>query len=246
MNHNMGDYKMTRKRITYLSCGIILIVIIFLLLSGQIFDGGMKPTLASVTKGNYSCIIDQSAAEAVKLAIDGGKASWTTSDVNDDGEDELILVDTTQQLVERPQPILGIFYLSQGKVECAVLDFNDSTEYFFLDPDGGIVYFYNTSGAVLSSQYYRCVFSDEFDCIYTGGLAVMNFLDGTDLNSEPLDNKQWAEEHPELAEMPLKGVHYLRFSSINGTDRLFEEEIDKQSFLSAYKALTGQVFPNNY
>ena len=246
MNHDMGDYKMTRKRITYLSCGIVLIVIIFLLFSSQIFNGYMKPTLASVTKGDYSCIVDQSAAEAVKSAIDGGKASWATSDVNDDGEDELILVDTTQQSVERPQPILGIFYLSQGKVEYAVLDFNDSTEYFFLDPDGGIVYFYNTSGAILSSQYYRCVFSDEFDCIYTGGLAVMNFLDGTDLNGKPFDNKQWAEEHPELAEMPLKGVHYLRFSSIDGMDRLFEEEIDEQSFLSEYKALTGQTFPNGY
>lgn len=73
----------------------------------------------------------------------------------------------------------------------------------------------------------------------------MNFLDGTDLNGEPVDNKQWAEEHPELAEMPLKGVHYLRFSSIEGTDRLLGEEIDRQSFLSEYKVMTGKTFSDD-
>lgn len=234
---------MIRKKIIGVGAGLFLIIL--LIFSGRIFNGRMNFALASVKEGNYSSMIDQSAAETIKLAVDGGKASWTISDVNDDGEEELILVDTTQQPVERPQPILGVFYSSQGKVECAILDFNDSTEYFFLNPDGDVVYFHNTSGAILSSQYYRCVFSDEFDCIYTGGLAVMNFLDGTDLNGEPVDNKQWAEEHPELAEMPLKGVHYLRFSSIEGTDRLLGEEIDRQSFLSEYKVMTGKTFSDD-
>lgn len=235
---------MMRKRIVYLGCGAAFIAVVLLIASGLTRQGGAAAALKSVTEGDYSCFIEQSAAEAVKSAVDGAAASWTTADVNNDGEDELILIDTSQP-AGIPQPIRGIFYATHGKVACAVLDFNDSTEYYFLGSDGSIVYFFNTSGAVLSSQYYRCVFSDEFDCIYTEGLAVMDFLDGTDLNGEPLDGTQWAEEHPELADMPLKGVHYLRFFPMDGTDRLFAEETDKQNFLSAYKSMTGQAFPDH-
>lgn len=235
---------MMRKRIVYLGCGAAFIAVVLLIASGLTRQGGAAAALKSVTEGDYSCFIEQSAAEAVKSAVDGAAASWTTADVNNDGEDELILIDTSQP-AGIPQPIRGIFYATHGKVACAVLDFNDSTEYYFLGSDGSIVYFFNTSGAVLSSQYYRCVFSDEFDCIYTEGLAVMDFLDGTDLNGEPLDRTQWAEEHPELADMPLEGVHYLRVSPMDGTDRLFAEETDKQSFLSAYKSMTGQAFPDH-
>lgn len=235
---------MMRKRIVCLGCGAAFIAIVLLMGSGLSHLGRTAPELKSITEGDYSYFMEQSAAEAVKSAVDGATASWTTADVNGDGEDELILIDTTQP-AGIPQPIRGIFYATHGKVACAVLDFNDSTEYYFLGSDGSIVYFFNTSGAVLSSQYYRCVFSDEFDCIYTKGLAVMDFLDGTDLNGEPLDRTQWAEEHPELADMPLEGVHYLRVSPMDGTDRLFAEETDKQSFLSAYKSMTGQAFPDH-
>lgn len=62
------------------------------------------------------------------------------------------------------------------------------------------------------------------------------------MNGEPLDQEKWAKEHPELADMTLEGVHYIRLPFRSGEDRLAGEEIDEQSFLAEYKALTGLAF----
>lgn len=202
----------------------------------------LHPDLAALARGDYSSIDDLDAAQAVRSAIDNGAAEWTSGDINEDGEPELILLDTNRKPSNRPQPILAIFYESNGKIENAILDFNDSTEYYFLGPQGSVVYYYLTSGAVLSEQYYRCAFTDEYDHTYTDGLIIANFLDGTDLNGEPLNQENWAKEHPNLAGMELEGVRYIRLSSGNGEDRLVEEEIGEQSFLAEYKALTGLDF----
>lgn len=203
---------------------------------------GLHGDLASLAKGDYSRIADPATAESVRSAVDGGTAAWTRGDINGDGEPELILLDTTQRPAGRPQPILGVFYLCGENTGSALLDFNDSTEYYFLGPRGSVVYYYLTSGAVLSEQYYRCAFVGGYDPVYTSGLVIANFLDGKDLNGEPLDGEKWAEEHPALADMPLEGVHYIRLSSESGKDRLAAEEIDEESFLAEYKALTGRAF----
>lgn len=208
--------------------------------------GGLHADLTALAKGDYSRIADSDVAQMVRSAIDGKKADWTSGDINEDGVPELILLDTSRQLSGGPQPILAVFYVNKGKIENAILDFNDSTEYFFLGPDDSVVYFFNVSGDVIAEQYYRCVFTDEYDCAYTEGLVVANFLDGTDLNGEPQDREKWAKEHPDLADLPLEGVHCIRLSSGKEEDRLIEEEIDKQSFLAEYKALTGLAFSGRH
>lgn len=208
--------------------------------------GGLNTALAALEKGGYSRIADPDAAGMVRSAIERGAADWTRGDINGDGEPELILLDTTGLPPERPRPILAIFYADKGKIGNALLDFNDSTEYFFLDPEGGVVYFHSASGAVAAEQYERCVFTDEYDHVCTDGLVIANFMDGKDLNGEPLDREKWAEEHPCLADMPLEGVHYIRLSFGDGEDRLVEEEIDEQSFRAEYKELTGSDFSDRH
>lgn len=220
----------------------VLAVMVSVLFSACDFGGCLHTDLAALAKGDYSRIADPDVAQTVRSAIDGGTAEWTSGDINEDGKPELILLETTRQSSGGPQPILAVFYVNRGKIENAILDFNDSTEYFFLGPDDSVVYFFNASGAVIAEQYYRCAFTDEYDHGYTGGLVAANFLDGTDLNGEPLDRESWAREHPDLADMPLKGVHYIRLSSENGEDWLTEEEIDEQIFLAEYKMLTGLDF----
>lgn len=231
-----------RKQLAKTAPLTVLAVMASVLFSACDFGGCLHTDLAALAKGDYSRIADPDVAQTVRSAIDGGTADWTSGDINEDGKPELILLDTTRQPIERPQPILAIFYVNRGQIENAILDFNDSTEYFFLDPEGGVAYFCSSGGAVIAEQYYRCAFTDEYDHDYTDGLVIANFLDGTDLNGEPLDQENWAKEHPDLADMPLEGVHYIRLTSENGEDRLAEEEIDEQRFLAKYKMLTGLDF----
>lgn len=245
MEQNAGDH-MRRKQLAGLVFGAVLTVIFSILLVACDSGGCLHADLAALAKGDYSHVADPDVAEMVRSAIDRGAANWTSGDINGDGEPELILLDTTGRPSRRPQPMMGVFYVHKGKIENAVLDFNDSTEYFFLGPDGNAVYFYSTSGAILTEQYYPCTFTDAYDYAYTAGLVIANFLDGTDLNGEPLDRGTWAKEHPELADMTLEGVHYIRLSSESGQDRLIEEEIDKQRFLAEYKVLTGLDFSDEY
>lgn len=227
----------------------IVLLIVLTAMTSMLFiacaaDGDLHPDLATLAEGDYSRVAGSDAAQMVRSAVDRDATDWTSGDINGDGEPELILLDTSGRLFGRPQPILAAFYVDEGKIESTILDFNDSTEYFFLGPDDSVVYFYSASGAAISGLYYRCAFTDEYDRTCTGGLVVANFLDGTDLNGEPLDREKWAKEHPELADMTLEGVHYIRLSFRSGEDRLAGEEIDEQSFLAEYKALTGLAFSN--
>lgn len=230
--------------------GLVVMTVLTVMLSILFIacDSGecLHTDLNALAKGDYSRIADLDVAEMVRSAVDRGTADWTSGDINEDGEPELILLDTTGQPSERPEPILAVFYVNEGKIENAILDFNDSTEYFFLSPDNSVVYFCGASGAIVAEQYYRCTFTDEYDRAYTGGLVIANFLDGTDLNGEPLNHEKWAEEHPNLADMSLEGVHYIWLSSGNEENRLVEEEIDEQSFLEEYKVLTGLIFSDRY
>lgn len=245
MAQNAGDH-VRNKQLAKIVLLTVLSAMICILLIACDSGGCLHSDLAALTEGDYSHIADPDVAAMVRSAIDRGTADWTSSDINNDDEPELILLDTTRQSSKKPQPILAIFYVSKGKIENAVLDFNDSTEYFFLTPQGSVVYFYSASGAIAQEQYYYCTFTDEYDHAYTDGLVITNFLDGTDLNGEPLDQERWAKEHPSLADMSLEGVHYIRLSSEGRGDRLVEEEIDEQSFLAEYKVLTGLAFSDPY
>lgn len=112
--------------------------------------------------GDFTCLdIPDSYAEKYAYTFD--TREWIASDIDKDGYEELILQEITPIYgsVDKYR-IVAVFTYRPTGMHCALMDVNDSTEYYFLGDNGNLIYSiedYLADGNF--GEYFYCAINEE-------------------------------------------------------------------------------------
>lgn len=220
----MKHIKLENKSIVLLTIIIVAIIVIVLFLHVESVD-----KLEEVEKGNYSYISNETTQEVLKKR-DSKDLAWIHSDINGDGDEELIVQDDYAA-----NSILFIFSMENGEVVTEFSDLNDMGCYTQLC-NNGLLYYDQYYGVYDYEQYILYHYDKEWNEKFVEGLELYYI----DKPEEGVKSKGNGELNMEEA-----GLYFWNFKIYDG-ERVYtkltqEEWIERFQYLFG-KECEGYIF----
>lgn len=175
--------------------------------------------LDAIERGDYSSIGSDRVAEDLENIMNDREfqdVEWLYYDLNDDGQDELILQEKTSVADTRIKRIIGIFAEQQGQAFVILWDVNDMTEFCFLS-NNQLIYFDQYYGTYGYESYKIYEYDLQWDKKLVKGYE---YYDIDSMENLPPD---WLDMHPDLSQ---EGTYFLKYivEDIDGeTVRVYQE-----------------------
>lgn len=179
--------------------------------------------LDAIERGDYSSVGDDGIAENLENIMNRREfreVEWVYYDLNDDGQDELILQEKESVADTRIKRIIGIFAEQRGQVLVILWDVNDMTAFSFLS-NNQLIFFDQYYGTYGYESYKIYEYDLQWDKTLVKGYEYYNI---DSMESLPPD---WLDTHPGISQ---EGTYFLKY---------IVEDIDGEP-VRAYQELTMQ------
>ena len=228
---------MKKKIIVTAVCFVVGSLVAILLWGNFVFQINTTPALAAIEQGDYSSVSNDSIVETLEIIMNRRglqDVEWIYFDLNDDGQNELILQEKASVAHTGIKRIIGIFAEQHGQVSVILWDANDMGEYSFL-LNNRLIYFDQYYGTYGYESYQIYEYDHHWDKRLAEGYEYYNI---DSMESLPPD---WLDTHPALSQ---EGTYFQKYTveDMDGKSVRVYQELTMQQWLDELGFNITKVF----
>ena len=188
----------------------------FLLLKDGAFYSLKKDIPSEIMNGNFEHLNheDWKGMQIYYRKMQGETyLTWEQLDLNGDGIDDLILVDsfhagkiTAENFYSDVKRIVGIFTFEEDFANCVMWDDIDELEFSFYGTTGELMYYHRNEGTMVSEEMFEHYYYDQEWNKITDYRLLTGYVNSLEENDNLI---QWFEIHPDIPQE--EGIYYRKY-----------------------------------